>query len=77
MGLIDLSTATSEEAKAEAIAIINHIPSETMARSICSFARAFYKYYDRYGWEIFLAERNGEAPLSNEELDRRVKAKNE
>lgn len=73
MGLIDLSTATSKEAKAEAIAIINHIPSETMARSICSFARAFYKYYDRYGWEMFLAESNGELPLSHEELEKRVK----
>lgn len=71
MGLIDLKTATKEEARAEAIEIINHIPSEAMVRSICSFVRAFYQYYDGMGYQIFLSKKNGEKDVSSDELLRR------
>lgn len=71
MGLIDLNTASREEMQTEAIEIIKSITDIGMVRYTCSFLRAFYQHYDGVGYQMFLAEKNGEKDVSMDELLRR------
>ena len=70
-GLIDLNTVSKEEMQTEAIEMIKSITDIGMVRYVCGFLRAFYQRYDGVGYQIFLAEKNGEKNVSIDELLRR------